>query len=73
MDPIQSTNTESSLPSRSARMRKEQQGASSTLPSRRAVYPSNKMKLEKWFFNSLIALFLVLTAGLIFWGTKHME
>ncbi len=39
------------------------------LPPRRKVYPSNKMKLEKLFFHTLISLFILVLAGLIYWGS----
>lgn len=38
------------------------------LPPRRKVHPSNKMKMIRLFYNILVTLFLLLTAGLIVWG-----
>jgi hypothetical protein len=38
------------------------------LPPRSTVHPSNKMKMVRLFYNSLLALFLLLTAGLMVWG-----
>ncbi|WP_274364479.1 hypothetical protein [Paenibacillus thermotolerans] len=43
------------------------------LPPRRKVHPSNKMKMVRIFYNTLIILFLALTAGLIVWGYQLIE
>ncbi|ALS27733.1 hypothetical protein ABEV74_02485 [Paenibacillus cisolokensis] len=38
------------------------------LPPRRTKHPSNKQQMAKWFYNTLFVLFLILVAGLIWWG-----
>lgn len=38
------------------------------LPPRRVKFPSNKHQTARWFYNSLIVLFLALMAGLFFLG-----
>ncbi|WP_199614986.1 hypothetical protein [Paenibacillus alkalitolerans] len=43
------------------------------LPPRRKVHPSNKMQVIRFFYNSLIFLFLILMAGLIIWGNQFLE
>jgi len=41
-----------------------------TLPPRRVKHPSNKQQMASWFYNTLIVLFLVLAAGLFFFGKQ---
>jgi len=43
------------------------------LPPRRKVHPSNKMKMVRIFYNTLLAAFLLLTAGLVLWGARFLE
>ena len=43
------------------------------LPPRSKLHPSNKLKMVRVFYNVLIAAFLLLTAGLIFWGFHSLE
>jgi hypothetical protein len=38
------------------------------LPPRRVKYPSSKLQVARWFYNSLIVLFLALMAGLFMLG-----
>ncbi|MFI2855593.1 hypothetical protein ACH6EH_00485 [Paenibacillus sp. JSM ZJ436] len=42
-------------------------GGSST-PSRSRTYSSQRVRMSKWFVNSLIILFMLLMAGLLWWG-----
>lgn len=37
-------------------------------PSRTNTYPSHRVRMSKWFVNTLIVLFILLMAGLLFWG-----
>lgn len=41
-----------------------------TLPSRKEQYPSNKGKLTKIFYNTLIGMFILLMIGLLIWGRR---
>jgi hypothetical protein len=43
------------------------------LPPRRKVHPSNKLQTIRWYYNFLIVSFLLLTAGLMFWGIQFLE
>jgi hypothetical protein len=38
------------------------------LPPRRIVHPSDKQKVVKIFYTTLLVMFVLLTAGLIAWG-----
>ncbi|GGH24692.1 hypothetical protein [Paenibacillus segetis] len=38
------------------------------LPSRRELYPSQRLKLTRWFFNSLLVVFVVIMIALLWWG-----
>jgi len=40
------------------------------LPSRKELFPSNRAKLTKIYYNTLFALFLLLVAGLMVWGIQ---
>ena len=40
------------------------------LPSRRVKHPSNKYQTVKWFYNTLIVLFLLLMAALFWFGRQ---
>lgn len=51
----------------------EQELTDAPLPPRRKVHPSNKMKMVRLFYNTLVFLFLLLTAGLIIWGYRFLE
>ncbi|NMO96944.1 hypothetical protein [Paenibacillus lemnae] len=37
-------------------------------PSRSRTYSSQRVRMSKWFVNSLIVLFIMLMAGLLWWG-----
>ncbi|WIV17985.1 hypothetical protein QPK24_16400 [Paenibacillus polygoni] len=39
-----------------------------TLPTRAELFPSRRVRLSKWFINSLILLFILLTGFLVYWG-----
>lgn len=41
-----------------------------TLPPRRDIFPSNKPRLTRIFYNTLFVLFLTLVIGLTVWGAK---
>lgn len=38
------------------------------LPTRSDVFPSQRVRLSKWFVNSLIIIFILLTGALVYWG-----
>lgn len=40
------------------------------LPPRKELFPSNRPKWTKIFYNTLFALFLLLVAGLTVWGFR---
>ena len=40
------------------------------IPARTATYASKKIKISKYFINTLIILFVLLTAFLVWWGVK---
>ncbi|EXX91461.1 hypothetical protein BG53_00770 [Paenibacillus darwinianus] len=40
------------------------------LPPRSTKHPSNKQQMAKWFYHTLIFLFLVLAAGLFLFGRQ---
>jgi|GEM_PF-1284634 hypothetical protein len=40
------------------------------LPPRRLKHGSERIRLTRWFYMTLIALFVMLTIGLIWWGQK---
>lgn len=37
-------------------------------PSRSSTYMTHRVKMSKWFVNSLILIFVLLMAGLLVWG-----
>ncbi|MCM3784042.1 hypothetical protein M3231_13755 [Neobacillus mesonae] len=39
-----------------------------TLPARTDLFPSHRVRLSKWFVNSLIFIFILLTGALVYWG-----
>lgn len=41
-----------------------------TLPPRKTLFPSNRRQLTKWFYNSLLTLFVLLLLGLAAWGFR---
>lgn len=38
------------------------------LPPRRVKFPSSRIQIARWFYNSLIVLFLALMVGLLMYG-----
>lgn len=40
------------------------------LPSRKELFPSNRAKLTRLFYNTLFTLFCLLVVGLMIWGTR---
>jgi len=40
------------------------------LPPRSTLFPSNRKKLTKIFYNTLLTIFFLLVAGLIAWGMQ---
>ncbi|WMT42670.1 hypothetical protein RE628_10340 [Paenibacillus sp. D2_2] len=51
---------------------KEQDEADGTnlkdLPTRKQMFPSQRLKLQKWFLNSLLYIFIGLLVFLLWWG-----
>ncbi|AZK47149.1 hypothetical protein [Paenibacillus lentus] len=41
------------------------------LPSRREVYPSQRVKLTKYFFNTLLFIFIAVMVALFWWGISE--
>lgn len=41
------------------------------MPSRRELYPSHRIKWTKWFYNSLVFIFIALMILLFFWGMQQ--
>lgn len=40
----------------------------SDMQSRRDLYPSQRLKITRWFFNSLLFIFIVILFMLLWWG-----
>ncbi|MNE08602.1 hypothetical protein D3C80_1012550 [compost metagenome] len=40
------------------------------LPPRKELYPSQRLKLTRWFFNSLLYIFIVIMGLLLWWAVK---
>lgn len=38
------------------------------IPSRRELFPSQRMKLTRWFYNSLLFIFVAIMIALLWWG-----
>lgn len=55
--------------SRKPKREVEQQEGEAT-PSRAQSYPSERIRFSKMFINSLIVIFIMLLAFLLFWGIK---
>lgn len=45
-----------------------EEGGTEGLPPRTKVFPSNRIKWTRWFFNTLLFLFIGLTIWLLWWG-----
>ncbi|WP_055107742.1 hypothetical protein [Paenibacillus ihumii] len=41
------------------------------LPSRREVYPSQRVKLTRYFFNTLLFIFIAVMVALFWWGISE--
>lgn len=54
--------------SRSRRESYDAQLDEESAPSRSHTHPSQKVRMSKWFVNSLIVIFILLMAGLLIWG-----
>lgn len=54
--------------SRSRRENNDAQLDEESAPSRSRTHPSQKVRMSKWFVNSLIVIFILLMAGLLIWG-----
>lgn len=72
-----STPQEDSMTSLSRRSRRKPEqppgsaeAEGTALPSRRKKHPSNKVQTVRWFYNTLIILFLLLMAGLLWFGRE---
>ncbi|MCM3040180.1 hypothetical protein M3201_10775 [Paenibacillus motobuensis] len=54
---------------------KEQDEADGTnmkdLPTRKQMFPSQRLKLQKWFLNSLLYIFIGLLVFLLWWGISE--
>lgn len=41
------------------------------MPPRSVIHPSQYARITKWFYRSLVVLFVALVAGLIWWGYRQ--
>jgi hypothetical protein len=41
------------------------------MPSRRELYPSQRLKITRWFFNFLLFIFVVILFMLLWWGISE--
>ncbi|GAB6990338.1 hypothetical protein [Paenibacillus pini] len=48
----------------------QQKDTTEDTPARRDTYSSRKIRISKYFTNTLIFLFVMLTAFLVYWGIK---
>ncbi|AWP28424.1 hypothetical protein [Paenibacillus sp. Cedars] len=60
--------TEGLSRSRSTRSRSGQSGEEVPAPKRTNTYSSYRVRMSKWFVNSLIVIFILLMVGLLWWG-----
>lgn len=51
----------------------EKQKKDEPLPPRSKIHPSNKLQMVRLFYNILIFAFLLLMAGLVYWGFQFLE
>lgn len=54
--------------SRSTRSRQRQTEEEVSAPKRTNTYSSYRVRMSKWFVNSLIVIFILLMVGLLWWG-----
>lgn len=47
--------------------------AETELPPRRTKHPSHRGRLTRWFYFTLIFLFIALTVGLMLWGKQMLH
>lgn len=40
------------------------------LPTRKELFPSQRLKVTRWFFNSLLYIFIVIMGLLLWWAVK---
>lgn len=40
------------------------------LPARRELFPSQRLKWTRWFFNSLLYMFVIILVFLLWWGVS---
>ena len=43
------------------------------LPSRKTVHPTEKERWVRFFYRSLLWIFVLLVAGLLFWGWRYVS
>lgn len=44
-----------------------------TLPPRKTVHPSNKIRMMRIFYTTLVIMFAALVVGLVVWGIGYLE
>lgn len=49
----------------------EEESSVSDMPSRREIYPSQRLKITRWFFNFLLFIFVVILFMLLWWGISE--
>ncbi|MBP1907511.1 hypothetical protein J2Z32_004186 [Paenibacillus turicensis] len=49
----------------------EDESSVSDMPSRRELYPSQRLKITRWFFNFLLFIFVVILFMLLWWGISE--
>lgn len=64
----QDSQTEGLSRSRSNRSRSSQSEEEVSAPKRTNTYSSYRVRMSKWFVNSLIVIFILLMVGLLWWG-----
>lgn len=42
-----------------------------SLPTRKEMFPSQRLRLQKWFLNSLLYIFIALLVFLLWWGISE--
>ncbi|MNO08152.1 hypothetical protein D3C81_2306650 [compost metagenome] len=40
----------------------------SELPTRKEMFPSQRIKITRWFYNSLLYIFIAIMIYLLWWG-----
>lgn len=46
----------------------QQEPSVQDLPTRKELYPSQRIKFTRWFYNSLVFIFVAIMAALLWWG-----